>query len=127
MIFIIDLGMAALFRSPETKRHIPFIDGKMTIGSSGYMAVSAHLGHEQSRKCDLESLGYMLLYFRSGGRLPWQGIKIEGSDKLEKVKQIKMTLSVEQMCKGLPIEFQLYFEHIKSLGFEDRPDYDYLR
>jgi casein kinase 1 len=40
---------------------------------------------------------------------------------------MKLAVTTAQLCKGLPIEFQLYFEHIKSLGFEDRPDYDYLR
>ena len=128
LIYVIDLGLAKSFRDAKTKRHIPFKDGKDLTGSPRYTAVSVHMGHEQSRRTDMESLGYCFVYFIQG-MLPWEKIKDEGTvlQKNEKIKQMKHNTSTEQLCKDLPIEFALYFEHIKSLGFEDRPDYDYLK
>ena len=61
--------------------------------------------------------------------LPWERIKDEGTvlQKNEKIKHMKMHTSTEQLCKDLPVELALYLDHVKSLGFEDRPDYDYLK
>jgi hypothetical protein len=38
-----------------------------------------------------------------------------------------MSTSTEQLCKGYPSEFRSYFEYCRSLRFEDRPDYAYLK
>ena len=82
---------------------------------------------EQSRRDDLESLGYMLMYFLRGS-LPWQGMK--GNTKKAKYDNIlekKMSTSTAVLCKNFPAEFRSYFDHVKSLRFDDRPDYDYLK
>ena len=126
LIYVIDLGLAKRFRDADTRKHIPFKEGLHLFGSARYMALDVHLGREQSRKTDMESLGYTILYFVQG-RLPWQGFKDEGHDKYEKIRQVKAGLTSDQLCKDLPVEFALYFDHVKSLGFEDRPDYDYLK
>jgi serine/threonine protein kinase len=128
LIYVIDLGLSKNFRDSKTKRHIPFKEGKDLTGSPRYTAVSVHLGHEQSRRTDMESLGYVFVYFLVG-MLPWERLKDEGTvlQKNEKIKAMKISTSTEQLCKGLPVEFALYFDHIRSLGFEDRPDYAYLK
>jgi hypothetical protein len=57
-----------------------------------------------------------------------QGVKAAAeAERHEKIREVKASLSSEQLCKGLPVEFALYFDHIRSLGFEDRPDYAYLK
>jgi len=83
---------------------------------------------EQSWGEDLESLGYVLLYF-AGGSLPWQGLKAAtDKEKNGMIKEKKESLSGEQLCKGLlPDEFATYINYTRSLGFEDKPDYRYLR
>ena len=82
---------------------------------------------EQSRRDDLESLGYVLTYFLRGS-LPWQGLKGTTKKlKYELILEKKISTTTDMLCKGFPAEFRSYFEHIRSLGFDDRPDYDYLK
>jgi casein kinase I family protein HRR25 len=81
---------------------------------------------EQSRRDDLESLGYILIYF-SRGQLPWQGIRARTKkEKYDKIMQKKMTTTTEVLCQGLHPEFAIYLNYVRSLGFEDDPDYTYL-
>lgn len=82
---------------------------------------------EQSRRDDLESLGYVLTYFLRGS-LPWQGLKATTKkQKYEIILEKKISTPTEVLCKGFPAEFRSYFEHVRTLRFDDRPDYDYLK
>lgn len=75
----------------------------------------------------MESIGYMLVYF-SRGKLPWQGLKaVSQKEEFDLIKEVKMSTTVEALCRDLPGEFARYLEYSRSLGFEDKPDYDYLR
>ena len=81
----------------------------------------------QHRCDDLESLGYMLLYFLRGS-LPWQGLKASNHDqRVGLILEKKKSISVEDLCEGLPRAFACYFDYIRSLGFDDKPKYSYLR
>jgi transcriptional regulator with XRE-family HTH domain len=85
------------------------------------------LGIEQSRRDDMEALGYMLLRFIKG-TLPWNsGEEINNKAKDEWILKKKLEITLEELCKKLPIEFANYMHYVKSLRFEDRPDYSYLR
>ena len=69
----------------------------------------------------------MLLYFLRGS-LPWQGLKATNHEQREElILEKKKTISVEDLCEGLPREFAAYFKYIRSLGFDDKPKYSYLR
>nr|XP_004610763.1 unnamed protein product [Sorex araneus] len=84
-------------------------------------------GGEQSRRDDLESLGYVLMYFNLGS-LPWQGLKAATKrQKYERISEKKMSTPIEVLCKGYPSEFSTYLNFCRSLRFDDKPDYSYLR
>jgi len=126
-VYVIDFGLAKNYRDPKTHQHIPYKEQKNLTGTARYASINAHLGIEQSRRDDLESLGYVLLYFLRGS-LPWQGLKAPTKKlKYEKISEKKIGTPVEQVCKGCPAEFAQYLNYCRAIHFEDKPDYAYLR
>lgn len=126
-VYIADFGLAKRFIVPETGEHIPYTRKKGLTGTVRYVSLNVHRGHEPSRRDDLGSIGYVLMYLLSG-RLPWQGIN--ASDKKVKQQRIgrrKKLTPHEDLCKGFPHEFVSFFEHCDSLAFEERPDYALLK
>eukprot|EP01016_Furgasonia_blochmanni_P031196 TRINITY_DN3228_c0_g1_i4.p1 TRINITY_DN3228_c0_g1~~TRINITY_DN3228_c0_g1_i4.p1 ORF type:complete len:421 (-),score=59.00 TRINITY_DN3228_c0_g1_i4:112-1374(-) len=125
-VFIIDFGLAKRYID-KTGKHIPYKDNKNLTGTARYASINTHLGIEQGRRDDLESLGYVLLYFLRGS-LPWQNLKASNKkDKYEKIMEKKLATPLEILCKGLPNEFIQYLVYCKNLRFEDKPDYSYLK
>lgn len=124
---IIDFGLAKKYRDPKTYQHIAYRENKNLTGTARYASINTHLGIEQSRRDDLESLGYVVMYFLRGS-LPWQGMKAATKkQKYEKISEKKMSTPIEMLCKGFASEFVTYFQVCRSLRFEDKPDYSYLR
>ncbi len=125
-IYIIDFGLAKKYYSVSKAQHIKFITGKHLIGTARYCGRNAHRGYEQGRRDDIESIGYVLMYFLLG-ILPWQGLKVrKNEDHFEKIAQKKYSTSFEELTSGQPEEFLLYFKHVEKLEFEDQPNYIYL-
>lgn len=126
-LFLIDFGLAKKYRDSRTRQHIPYREDKNLTGTARYASINAHLGIEQSRRDDMESMGYVLMYFNRGS-LPWQGLKAATKkQKYEKISEKKMTTSIESLCKGYPAEFAMYLNYCRGLRFEEMPDYMYLR
>ncbi|KAG5853952.1 hypothetical protein ANANG_G00032280 [Anguilla anguilla] len=146
LVYIIDFGLAKKYRDARTHQHIPYREnknltgtaryasinthlgiGKNLTGTARYASINTHLGIEQSRRDDLESLGYVLMYFNLGS-LPWQGLKAATKrQKYERISEKKMSTPIEVLCKGYPSEFSTYLNFCRSLRFDDKPDYSYLR
>ncbi|KAF2934940.1 hypothetical protein DAI22_04g196000 [Oryza sativa Japonica Group] len=126
-VYVIDYGLAKKYRDLQTHKHIPYRENKNLTGTARYASVNTHLGVEQSRRDDLESLGYVLMYFLRGS-LPWQGLKAgTKKQKYDRISEKKMLTPVEVLCKSYPSEFVSYFHYCRSLRFEDKPDYSYLK
>lgn len=127
VIHLVDFGLARQYRDLRTHCHIMYREGKHLTGTPRYASINAHLGIEQSRRDDLESLGYMLVYFLKG-RLPWQGLTAETrKHKYQRIMERKLATPVRLLCEGLPPEFVEYFEYCRALRFADKPRYRYLR
>jgi serine/threonine protein kinase len=129
IIYIIDFGFSHKYRSSRTGKHIKYINKKVSIGSLSFISINANIGYEQSRRDDLESLGYMLIFF-ANDNLPWmnfEDLNINKTKKCLKIYNSKKTISVEKICKGLPEEFIQYINYTRKLEFEEDPNYDYLR
>lgn len=122
-VSIIDFGLAKKFRDPKTHIHIPYIEGKSLTGTARYASVNALRGYEQSRRDDLESLGYVWIYLLLGS-LPWMGCEENDPDlKYRKICDIKSRIILEDLCLGLPHEFVDYMHTVKNLKFDEEPKY----
>lgn len=127
LVYIIDFGLAKKFRDTRSKKHIPYRENKNLTGTARYASINTHLGIEQSRRDDLESLGYVLMYFNLGA-LPWQGLKAANKrQKYERISEKKLSTTIMSLCKGFPSEFVNYLNFCRQMHFEQRPDYCYLR
>ncbi|CAD8062658.1 unnamed protein product [Paramecium primaurelia] len=126
IVYLIDFGLSKYYRVTDG-RHIEFTQKTGVIGTARYASINTLQWMEQSRRDDLESLGYMLIYLVKG-ELPWSNIKArDKEDKYEQILQIKMGLPLNQLCFNLPKCFIHYFQHVKSLLFQQQPNYQHLR
>eukprot|EP00826_Nyctotherus_ovalis_P040762 TRINITY_DN4042_c0_g1_i14.p1 TRINITY_DN4042_c0_g1~~TRINITY_DN4042_c0_g1_i14.p1 ORF type:complete len:224 (-),score=48.58 TRINITY_DN4042_c0_g1_i14:308-979(-) len=125
-IYLLDFGLAKRFRDPFSGLHIPYRDHKNFTGTARYASTKAHFGVEQSRRDDLESLGHLFVYLLKGS-LPWQNMQAANKkEKYEKIRQKKVSVSLDKLCSGLPAEFQVYLNYCRTMKFNERPDYIYM-
>ena len=123
LVYVIDFGLAKRFRDNRTHQHIPYRENKNLTGTARYAKISSnftrisfnviehscryasintHLGIEQSRRDDMEALGYIFMYFLKG-MVPWQGLRAKTkAQKYEKISEKKLSTPVEELCRGTP-------------------------
>lgn len=124
-IYCIDFGMAKRYIK-KNGEHVDFNMHTKFCGTARYASISAHKFYEQSRKDDLEAIGYILVYLYKG-KLPWQNIKHK--DKKERYQLIgekKESLTEEEICSGMPKEFLVYLKYVRNLDFDEKPHYSSL-
>ncbi|KAL7673338.1 hypothetical protein ACOME3_008197 [Neoechinorhynchus agilis] len=127
IVYLGDFGLGKRYMDSGTGRHIPYRDNRSLTGTARYASIHTHLGIEQSRRDDLESLAYVLIYLRRGS-LPWQGIRaLTKRQKYEKISEKKMATSVDDLCKGLEGEFARFTEKCRKLKFDEKPSYEAYR
>ncbi|XP_012443275.1 casein kinase 1-like protein HD16 [Gossypium raimondii] len=120
-LFLVDLGLATRWRDSSTGLHVEY-DQRPDVfrGTVRYASVHAHLGRTCSRRDDLESLAYTLIFLLRG-RLPWQGY--QGENKGFLVCKKKMSTSPEALCCFCPAPFKQFVEHVVNLKFDEEPNY----
>jgi serine/threonine protein kinase len=125
MLYTIDMGLCKKFVDDE-KEHIPLIKTKKFVGTLRYASINSHKGMELSRRDDLESIVYVLVYLAKG-KLPWQGLPNPNKEDLKQIiYQSKVNTKVKDLCMGLPFEFVQMVDYIKGLDFDTQPNYRYL-
>ena len=104
-IYIIDFGLGKRYKDPKTGQHLVYRNNKNLTGTARYASLNAHMGIEQSRRDDLESVTYVMAYFLRGN-LPWQGLQAKTkAEKYRRIMETKMATTPETLCKGLPSKF----------------------
>jgi len=122
-LYLIDFGLSEFYI--KSGKHISCAQGIEFRGTHKFASLNAHCKIQQSRRDDLSSLAYNLIYLARG--LPWYDLKIERKERREVLGRIKANISSAELAKGLPVCFQKLFDYAADLTFEARPDYDYLR
>eukprot|EP01125_Pyxidicula_operculata_P010861 TRINITY_DN356_c1_g1_i2.p1 TRINITY_DN356_c1_g1~~TRINITY_DN356_c1_g1_i2.p1 ORF type:complete len:275 (-),score=70.27 TRINITY_DN356_c1_g1_i2:73-897(-) len=126
-VYLIDYGLASPYID-SSGQHIPYSTNARFHGTDKYASINNHKKIEPGRRDDMESIGYLFVYFLTGN-LPW-------SKKYKRVKKkhrrnvygkMKMNISIEELTENLPVAFYEYFKYVESLYFADKPNYDYLR
>ena len=126
LIYLIDFGLSKIINNNE-KKNILQKKEKIIMGTMRYISMNAHLGNEQTKKDDLESLAYIVVYFIKG-ELPWQNVKADSKkEKYKKVYQIKKQTVPNELCKFLPEDIKTFINCILSLNIKQKPDYQKLK
>ena len=127
ILYLLDFGLSKKYWSSTRKAHIPFTKGKKLTGTARFASINSLSGYELSRRDDLESIAYIIIYFLKG-RLPWQGLKANNlENKFKKILEKKKEISAAFLCKEFPEEFEFFINYIKNLDFTEVPNYSYLK
>ena len=126
-IYLIDFGLSKIINNDKKNQFLLNIKSeKIVIGTVRYISMNAHLGNEQYKKDDLESLAYMLVFFIKG-ELPWQNLKAKSrKEKYTKIYQKKKHTVNSELCNFLPDEIKNFVSYILNLNQKQNPDYSKL-
>eukprot|EP01129_Flabellula_baltica_P014255 TRINITY_DN6786_c0_g1_i1.p1 TRINITY_DN6786_c0_g1~~TRINITY_DN6786_c0_g1_i1.p1 ORF type:complete len:320 (-),score=69.29 TRINITY_DN6786_c0_g1_i1:24-983(-) len=125
IVYCIDFGLASYYRDYKGE-HIPYKERGTFRGTHRYASINAHKKIEQSRRDDLEAMGYVFVYFVKG-ILPWQNLKYKKANRRVIIGNKKTEVPLEELTEGLPNAFSEYIRYCRNLRFEETPDYEYLR
>lgn len=123
-IYLIDFGLSKIISNDKRNQYLLNIKKeKIVIGTVRYISMNAHLGNEQSKRDDLESLAYMMIYFIKG-ELPWQSLKAKSrKEKYTKIYQKKKQTVNSELCNFLPDEIKTFLSYVLNLNPKLNPDY----
>ena len=120
-VYLIDMGLAKKYMTRDNK-HIPYSENKRMVGTPRYASIHNQLGHEVSRRDDMESIAYVLIYLAKG-RLPWQNLP-KSDDPHAAILKTKQQTRITDLCESLPKSYLNLLEHAKSLRFDETPNYN---
>ena len=123
-IFLIDFGLSCSFlEGGLSYKHYKIKTNLSFVGTLRYASLNSHKGIRQSRRDDLESMIYILIYFLKG-KLPWQDVKAKQNEERHKlISEIKSKVTIESLCENLPSEFAELLTYVKNLEFDEKPIY----
>jgi len=125
-LYLIDFGLARRYIDNKNK-HVNQVNGRKMTGTARYASINIHNGITPSRRDDLESIGYVMLYLYCGS-LPWQNIKNQNKeDKYRDIGEYKKNNNLWEMFNNCPGEFIIYLTYCRNLSYDEDPDYNYLR
>lgn len=125
ILYLVDFGLAKSYLDPVTKSHLPSKYTGELCGSLWFTSLNAHHGKDLSRRDDLMSLGYTLVYLAKGS-LPWDGVKIDDPNINYEIMTLKERTRVWKLCKGMPWQFARFVRYVRRLRFSQNPNYNYL-
>ena len=126
-IYLIDYGLSRLISTDKKNQNISVVKKeKIVVGTVRYISMNAHLGNEQYKKDDLESLAYIMVYFIKG-ELPWQNLKAKSrKEKYSQIFRMKKNSVPNELCEFLPEEMKTFVNYIINLNNNKKPDYGML-
>ena len=123
LLYLIDFGLSKKYRDPFTKQHTLYGERRQVIGNLKYSSFNTHQGVEQSRRDDVEACFYVVLNMYIGS-LPWEKVtEVQNSSILNVMKK----LTIEQICEDCPVEFVAILRYVRSIHFEERPNYEFIK
>lgn len=126
VLYIVDFGLAKKLTQKDGQ-HITYKENKNFTGTARYASLNTHLGIEQGRRDDLESMMYVVMYLYLG-HLPWMGVSSKNKkEKYEKIMEMKMTMDINQFFTKFPKELADIFKYVRALDFEQLPDYQFIK
>jgi len=125
-VYLIDFGLSHKYRLPGGNVHIKYDDNVPFRGTHRYASINAHDKVEQTRRDDLESLAYVLIYFLKGG-LPWQNLNVDKDRRRQVIGDMKKRVSITEITESLPDVFATYLTVVRKLQFAEKPNYTLLR
>lgn len=129
-IYMIDFGFSKRYIDPFTRRHIPDSKQKRDfLGNYWFTSVNVHCkGKVPSRRDDLEAAALMFIHLLTPGGLSWTRNGIPKTDSAhDRIKRAKKNARPEDLCKGIPSEFEEFLRYCRRLKFSDCPDYDHWK
>lgn len=133
VVYLSHFALSKKFIDPRVV-HQYWIKGKPPTrftGTPRYASINALCDVEQCFRDDIESLGYVLIYFLKGS-LPWQSLKasskvLSKAEWLATIRERKISTSAEELCKNCPKEFETFVQYARNMRFLTKPDYGFLR
>eukprot|EP01060_Flectonema_neradi_P041671 TRINITY_DN9963_c0_g1_i2.p1 TRINITY_DN9963_c0_g1~~TRINITY_DN9963_c0_g1_i2.p1 ORF type:complete len:294 (+),score=22.38 TRINITY_DN9963_c0_g1_i2:65-946(+) len=125
-VFLIDFGLSRSYID-DYETHYPQQQGLMFSGTPDFASLNVHMGNTPSRRDDVESLCYVLIYFFKGA-LPWQGLGGSTNQQIvDRVTKKKLSTSISDLCEGVPTQMKTFLTYVRELKYTEAPDYKYLR
>ena len=124
-VYLVDFGLSTFYRSEG--KHRQFKTKCRFKGSVIFSSINTHLGFRHSRRDDLESLSYSLLYLIKGN-LPWHvDEKINSLRNIKLILNQKLNIKRDYLFRDIPAEFESFFKYTRKLLYDQTPNYSYLK